>query len=301
MGMVHARFGSVAEAMKWWEKCLEVNPKHPEVYDAMANIAMRKQEYQRAVKLWRQTLQINPRMPGVRNGIARALMGLGRISEAVAVLEEEIKIAPGQRLSHNLLGKAYLQLAEFEQARNCYEAALQVQPDYAKAHYGLAMAYARLGQMEKSREYMQKFQEVKGVDREVETDRKRVHQDLPSVRQLVALAHTEVGRVYRERGYLREAEEHWLRAAVLDPKNFICRSQLARLYVHNGSFEEAIKLYQELAAAHPKIAGFHLKLGILLGRMNQKDAALAAVQRAIRLDPDNASYRQIYQEISEGK
>jgi len=163
------------------------------------------------------------------------------------------------------------------------------------------MACARLGRNARAREYMEKFRELKSRDRDSEVKGKRTYDDVSAVRQLVALAYTQAGMLYQGNGHLIEAEQHWDKAAALDPKNPICRAMLASLYKRSLRYAEALKMYEQLVKMRPKDAGHHARLGIVYGQLNQFDAALAALERAIELDPDNRQYRTIYQEIRRAK
>ncbi len=301
MGTVYARFDKVDEAAKWWKKCLEMDPRRADVYVAMADVASRKGQYEEAVKLYRNALKIRAVLPDVHRKTGRALMRLGKIKEAVAALAKELRLAPRHAQSHGLLGQAYRQLGEFEQAKKHYEIAIEIRPKYTEAYYGLATVCTRLQQTEKSQQYMQQFKKLKTEDHQAELDRTLRRQDLAFERQLVGLAYTEAGRIFQRHGYVWRAEKHWLRAAELDPKNHICRRELASLYTRNRQYGQAVAIYQQLTKTYPQNATYHLQLGVLHAQMNRRDAALAAIQQALELDPDDARYRQIYQEINQRK
>jgi len=297
MGTVHERFGNGGEAMKWWTRCLKMDPRRADVHASMARFALGAGQYEQAVERWRKAMKIKPAIPGGRIGLGGALMGLGKAKEAVAILEEEIAAAPGRAKPHSLLGKAYLESGQFDKAEKQYRRAVSLQGDLTGAYYGLSMACARLGQKARAREYMEKFRKLKSRDRDNEVNRKHAYDDVPAVRQLVALAYTQAGMLYKGSGYLIQAEQHWDKAAALDPKNPICRAMLGSLYVRSLKYAKALKMYKQLVKMLPRNAGHHVRLGIIHGQLKQFDAALAALERAIELDPDNQQYRKIYQEI----
>lgn len=306
MGVAHLSFGNTAEAMQWWERCLKMNSRRPDVYDGMAQVAEAKGEYEKAIELWRKVLQINPRLPDIRNKLAGVLIDSGKLNEAIAVLEEELEVAPEQRSSPLiLLGKAYLQLREYAKAQEFYEAAVEIEPDHRGAWYGLATAHARLGHSEEARRFMERFQKVRAADRDADIRHKRSRRgrgrDLVRVRRLAAHVHTSVGITYHSKGYLRRAEPYWKRAAELDPKDSTCRVQLAKLYLNGGKFEKALPICEQLVKIDPANTMFRVNLGVLYAETNRIDAALAEIQRAIDLKPDNAAYRRIYQQIQEKK
>ncbi len=115
----------------------------------------------------------------------------------------------------------------------------------------------------------------------------------------VARTHTDVGMIYAEHGDTRKAEEHWRRAAVLDPKDIACREKLAALYERTRREPEALQVCEQLRRIVPRNAQYHFNVGVLYARMRRIEPALAAVRQAIELDPDNASFRRVYQQIQQ--
>jgi len=297
MGTMHARFGNSAEAMTWWKKSLEKDPRRADVHASMAQLAFSVGQYEQAAGRWQKALEFGPSRPGVRVGLARALMGLGRLKEAVETLKKEIEASPGQVQAQSFLGKAYLELGELDSAREHYGAAVALQGDYAQAHYGLSMACARLGQTEQARKHLETFRKLRAAERDKEVGHKRAYDDVVRTRQLVALAYTEAGMVYSRGRYEATAERYWRKAADLDPKNPICRTLLASLLARHLKYDEALKICERVVKMSPDNAVFLAKLGIVRAKLNRFDAALSALARAIDLDGDNQKYRDIQKDI----
>ena len=83
----------------------------------------------------------------------------------------------------------------------------------------------------------------------------------------MAHTHTDVGRVYRAFRNDAKAETLWKRAAVLDPKNVVCRAELAALYGEFGRhLDEAAVLAREAVALQPSPSLYAL-LSLTLVRM----------------------------------
>jgi len=301
MGTVHVRFGDGAEAMKCWEKCLKMNPRRADVYASMAKFAFEAGQYEQAAERWRKAMEISPALRGARIGLARALMGLGQGRQAAELLEKEIEVAPDQAMSQSLLAKAYLGLGQFAKARDHYRRAVTLKSDYTKAYYGLSMACARLGENSQALEHMEKFRKLKARDRDKAVDGKRNYNDLAAVSQLVALAYTQAGMLQQSAGNPSKAQQHWIRAAELDPKNPICRTMLVSLYSRTGRYAAALDVCKQLVKMSPKTASHHARLGILHAQLKQLDAALADIERAVELDPDNQKYRSLHQRIRQMK
>ncbi len=294
MGQVHYRHGNTSEAIALWEKGLKLDPKRADAYDGMAWVALRKGDYATAVSHWRKALEIQPRMPGAHNSLARALMGLGRTKEAASALEKDVEASPRSSLSYFLLAQAYLQLKQYEKAEAAYRKAIEIDPACTNAYYGLGTTLVRLRQREKAKECMKKFQELKAEDMKTLKSRNRAYDDMIIMRVLLAETHEDAGRIYRKYGKLPEAEEHWRRAAALDPKNSSCRMQLASLYERTRRIPEAISMYEEVRKLEPKDLGSCLAVASAYGRVGRFSEAEKALREAIGFAPESSwAYRDL--------
>ncbi len=300
MGDVYVELGKTAEAMKCWEKCAELQPHRASSYERMAYTAVERGQFERAAAIAHKALKIDPVMPGIHSQLGRALRGLAKPTESLAALEKAVKISPQSAVNHYLLGQAYQQLQQYEQAKQSYMTALQIKPNYTEACYGIVSASARLGQKDEAAKYRNKFKEMKARDWQMLSDKRDYvlhHRFLVKSRRRASKTHTNAGILYYEHDRLQTAEKHWLRAAELDPANMGCREELMTLYQQNGRNEEALRMCEQLRQFAPENSQYHMCAGTLLTRMNRIEDALLAVKQAIELEPNNATFRRIYDQI----
>ncbi|UCG59603.1 MAG: tetratricopeptide repeat protein, partial [Phycisphaerales bacterium] len=300
MGNVQGRHGNTTEAVRFWKKGLELNPKRADVYSGMGWLAMRKGECEEAILHWRKVLEIAPRMPGVHNGIARALTVLGRKEEAIEELEKDIQISPQSSLSYFLLGQEYLQQKKYEKAKRNYEMAISLQPDLPNAYYGLFTVCSRLKQRAKAREYMAIFKKLDAEDvtkeKKLLEGRSEASDDLVSMRENVAETYMYAERIYRALGQAQRTEELLKRAATLAPKNTECLMKLASFYRINERLPEALQMYKELTEIEPENGVHYRNIGILCTRLKRFADAEEAFGRVIALTPESSSgYRSLAQ------
>jgi tetratricopeptide (TPR) repeat protein len=268
----------------------------------MAGTAVDRGEFDKAVAIAHKALKIDPAMPGIHCQLGRALKGMAKPKESLAALEKAVEISPGSALNHHLLGQAYQQLQQYEQAKQSFMTALEINPNYTETCYGIASACARLGQKEESARYRKRFQEMKARDWQALPDKRDYvlhHRFLVRSRHRAARTHTNAGILYSEHGRRQTAEEHWRRAAELDPTNTGCREELMTLYQQIGRNDQALQVCEQLILLVPKNPQYHMCAGTLLARMNRVEDALQAVKQAIELQPNNPAYRRIYDQIQE--
>lgn len=296
MGLVYKEQGDLVEAVKWWERSLELDPNHADAYDGIGHAFLLKGEYRNAAALFRKAIQVSPTMSAVHFRLAQALMNVGETRDAISALQKDIQISPKASRSHRLLGEAYLQLREYQQAKQHYETAIEIQPDYAQAHYGLAAVYARTGDKDKAGECRKRFKELEAENQKAGRSWRSVLDPLAITRRNVASTHTEVGRLYRWRGFLWRAERLWQTAATLDPKNAPCRFELAAFYESQNQLEKALKMYEQLSEIEPQNGLNHFYIGGLNVRLKRFDTAEAAFRKVIELVPERCEgYRALAQ------
>jgi tetratricopeptide (TPR) repeat protein len=246
-------------------------------------------------------------LPGSHNLLAQALLGLGRPQEAVAALEEQLRSSPQRSRNawlerdYFVAGRAYQQLTLFAQAKESYQRAIEIQPNYTEAYYGLATVCARLGEANHAKQYMETFKTIKAQGRADHLDRRSRDSDEGWLRRVLAQTHSDAGQIYRGRGRPREAEEHWWKAAILDPENLACRKELATLYAESGRNHEALELCKQLSRMDPRNALCHFNMGVLYARMNQIGLALVELRQAVELEPGNTEYERVYRQVRETK
>jgi len=287
MGNFHLQLGNRAEAVKWWQKVLKRDPKRADVYYRMAGVASENGDYQHTEKLCRRARQIAPTLKGVNQRLGQALLELGKPEEAAKALEEEIRRHPQTNAPYSILGQAYLQLKQFDKAVANYEKALEMTADDSRACYGMSLACLRLGQTDEAGKYRERFRKLRSAESESVRAERKTFSDLDWMCGVVARIHVDAGHaIYSRRRRLREAEWHLNRAAVLDPKDQICRQRLVDLYVHQKRYTEALKIGQQLRQLDPANPNYHLNAGVFLATLRRFDAAEEALRKGIEVAPE---------------
>ena len=289
--------GNTPEAVKLWKRCLAANPQSGEALYCLGYIAHLEGDTAQAVERFRAALAASPDDRRIPLLLAEDLTRLGKPEEALPLLQEQLK---SNRRSINAvlsLGQIYLDLGQYENARMVFEKAVEIDPNNGEAHYGLGTTWARLGDAEKARQAMTTFQGLAAQRRGQSVARVTGFDDMVKGREVAVLIHNKAGKAYSGLGNLKKAEEAWLKASVLDPKDVQSRKELAALYERTDRNGAALRVCEELRDIDPRSADYWLNVGVLNGRLARYDAALAAVEQAIQLDPNDPKYRRAYELI----
>jgi tetratricopeptide (TPR) repeat protein len=290
-------FGNSAEAVKLWEACLALDPVFAPACHGIGYVAKERGDFETAVVMLRKAAALAPANRGYSTDLVDAFMGADRMREAVAELKRFMASGPVREAAAMQLGQACLALDEPENARRAFTAAVQAAPQDSQAHFGLGNAYARLGQSAKARAEMEQFRKLSAEGRTAAGERVRNSGNPALVRDIAVRAHVEAADFYQAHGNPERAEELWRRAAALDPHNVECRVRLADLYERGGRDGEALRFCEQLKQIQPGCGDHWLNVGLLSARLGRTAAGLAAVEKAVQLDPQNRKYREAYDAI----
>lgn len=295
MGDLYARHGDSTEAVKFWEKTLEIDPDHFEALRNIGRAALEKEQFERAVTFLKKALEIKSNTPDLRSDIARALMDSGKYREAIAELKKETELFPSSFTAHFQLAEAYRQQKQYEQAVEHYEQTIKLEPEHSHAYYGLGMVYKRMDQRDKARENLATFQELrKKVDSVYSKRQIGASEDLLSLRASVVKTCLDAERLYRNNGQPAKAEELLKRAIKLEPNNTRSLERLASFYYSTNRAAKALECFEKIALIEPKNPTAYLNIGRVATVLRMSKKAESAFQKSITLAPTHpAGYQEL--------
>ena len=127
--------GHFDEAEALCREILYSQPRHFDVLQLLATIAVQKNNFFEAVALFGQALQINPDHPGSHCTLGIALQELTRYEEALLSYDKALALKPDFAEAHNNRGNTLLKMRRYEEALASYSRAFSVNPGYAKAYF----------------------------------------------------------------------------------------------------------------------------------------------------------------------
>lgn len=291
LAMVFHEQGDVVSAIRSWQEGLDLPSesvrlhRRAEVLAEFGEALRIREEFDRAEQAFRESLALQPRREQTLLRLGQLLYGRDRAEECLAVLDGGGAKSP---TAHGLRGKACQRLGRIEEARRHFEEALRLDPRLAEACYGLSMVCARLGAAAEANEYRARFAQLKAEQQTFGREYRATLNPLRTTRQSLAMTHTTVAWVYRDRGQPGTAERLWRRAAELDPANTACRFHLLMVYQQTGRNDDALRVCEEMIRAEPDNPFHQISLGNLESRRGRMAEAGRAYETAHRLGPDRA-------------
>jgi len=190
---------------------------------------------------------------------------------AVRSYRRGLEVEPDNVEILNALGFALFQEGNSREAVVEFEKALAVDPKHWKAHNNLALASIDLGELEVAEAH---YRESLAIEPQ------------PAI-------YSDLGFVLEREGLGEEASEMYRKALELDPGSAAAHYNLAGSLARRGEFAAAEDHFRAALAENPN-AQTYTGLGIVLGRQGRVDEAIANLNEAIRVDPEQpAAYDQL--------
>jgi tetratricopeptide (TPR) repeat protein len=269
--------------------------------------------YQRAVRLdpkdfaWRYYLalclekngQLDEALASVSEGLrlrpdyapailkqAELLLKLGRFPESAAALEPFLAKNPGSPMALYFLGRVKFAQQDFAAADDLYRRATDAWPTFGSAWFGLGETSKRLGRTAETEKDYQLA--------ETHKDHYPPAADDLYV-QMMKLATGIENRLIEAKQLLNKREFDRSSAIYKEvlkqyPDNLDCLVNLLYIsqYPNQATPEEVEDLYRRARAASPQLPEVYMYHGTALAAEGKYDAAVAELDKAIELKPNNA-------------
>ncbi len=294
----HMRLAQFDEALKVYDRALELVPDDGYVMRQAGYAAFQRGEPQRAVKLldgarkhmpndWNTWLVLGHAQDALGNdgsaleayekvmalaprmGAGYLFSGnmLGRANKTKAAerrYREAIRVEPGDPLVRVLLGNLMRRDGRLIQAQREYEAALRLDGNHIWALTQLGFLLFEKNDVKQAEKLLKKADKLAPNNDDVEIT---------------------LGDLHALRGRAEEAEIRFKRVLSRSPLNLSALLKLGLSKQKRQKLSEALALYEKASAAHPQSAWAAIALGDCLRALDRKKDAEASYLRALQADP----------------
>jgi Tfp pilus assembly protein PilF len=136
MGVFYLNSGQPAEAVKYLNRSVTLDPRYYLAYNALGLAASMQGNLPEAVKYYERCLQIAPDFSEARNNLGSVYQELGFIDKAEAEFLKVLsdRAYPTKELPNYNLARLYFTRGDLDQAMSYVEAAIQLNSRFAMAH-----------------------------------------------------------------------------------------------------------------------------------------------------------------------
>ncbi|UCD50799.1 MAG: tetratricopeptide repeat protein [Phycisphaerales bacterium] len=330
LGEAARRKDELDEAIAWWQKGLEADPQAPGLRWEIANARVTQGQPDEALALLQQECAITPKAPRNYYLLGQVHLKQRAYEEAQAAYEKAIEIEPSYYNAYYGLGVVFTRLRQPEQAKAAMARFRQLKTDAAgsedkrimidempPARRRAATFYGQAYSLYDPKRQAEIGQRL--LARALELDPNNAytweklaghhyvnnrHQQALALFQKAAelapdnpLPHINVGKLYALVKQPEQAEQALQQAVARFPDSGLAHSELALLYLRSRSRPaQALTLTQKAVALAPTAHHYYLLTWAYDVNGDLKNA-LATIEKAIALEPDNQRYRSTYERI----
>jgi tetratricopeptide (TPR) repeat protein len=270
----------VTKAIQHYQEALKLDPSAGIIFEELTDLYIQTNRLRDAVSQAEDLLKQNPNNLDARRMLGRIYFQMAGDSRAGKVDEDYLKLAIEQYQkvtakdakdveSWVVLGRLYRVDHNSVEAEKAYNEAIKADPGNEDALTGLALLYSDVGDTRRA------IEKLKAV-----TDKN------PSERTLALLAQS-----YRELRDYKSAADAMQRAVALAPDDTRLTAELADDLFLSNQLDEALHVYQELAADDPHNPTPPLRISEIYRVQRDFAKARESLDKAKSLDPESLDVR----------
>jgi|ERR1041385_5484559 tetratricopeptide (TPR) repeat protein len=270
---------------------------------SLAQIAIRKEEYEQAVQLLREAIRFGHKAVTAKYYLAMVLLKLGNNREAIVQLRSALQSEVRAPFLYEGLGIAYNLSGDQRRALVAFKTALALAPDSQSAILNVAQMELDLKEVGSAKELLREYLDRSPNDLTVKEMLGRAYHEAKQYRSAIAqklqlLAELDrrgiedrsrrariannLGASYIGDGQLNEAEK-WLQNSISTDADAgpLAYDNLGRLYLQQNNVSKAIAILRESRRRFPKNEDSAILLAALLVDESMYDEAIVVLRRVI--------------------
>ena len=216
-----------------------------------------------AIREFQKAIELDPKAAHAHDNLATVLAEKGQLSEALTEYVEALRTDPTSPTAHHYLA-SFLAGHGYDLAINLYRRALELEYDFPDAHLNLAMALEERGFLEEALGELNIAHQQASDDEMIHhelacclIDLERYPEAIGHLKRIVkghpqhVEAFVDLGIAYTAQGFYAEAEAIFKKALEIDGHDFASHYHLAALYSTWARPNEALD-HLEIAATHDR-------------------------------------------------
>ncbi len=219
--------------------------------------------FDEAIREFQRALELDPKAAHAHDNLATVLAEKGQLLDALYEYVEALKADPQSPTAHHYLA-SFLAGRGYDLAIGLYRRALDLEHDFPDAHLNLAMALEERGYLDEALLELTTAQQQAPDDELIHhelacclIDLERYPEAIGHLKRIIkghpqhVEAYVDLGIAYTAQGFYAEAEATLTKAVEIDSHDFASHYHLAALYSTWGRTSEALD-HLEVAATHDR-------------------------------------------------
>ncbi len=231
-----------------------------------------------AIRVYQIATALHPNTPPLYHNLGGLYMQTGQLAEAISAFQHLIQLDNTDAEAYLHLGWLHAHQRKFTEAQTYLQDAIQRDKNLIPAYYGLAEVYAQ---------------------QQLFADAIAVHQQLTSIHPNEVKAWVRQGALYLKQQQVPDAIRVFTQAIAVDENSADAHNNLAWIYASQGKqLKRAVELAERAVALDVNAARLDT-LAYAYYRYGAYPEAKQAISRAIRLEPNNTTYKERLNKIQQ--
>ncbi len=268
----------VTRAIEEYKLALDADPESPELMNALADLYFRTPGHEHDAEVTERTLlktspdnidahkmlgRIYLRQLGENeNGVSSTTPSGNVLDQAIAEFEKIIALQPRSVEDRMVLGQLYTVKHDQPKAEEQFKIARSIEPDSEDVVLNLARLYAESGDVQHAIVVLESVP---------------VNDRTPKMEFTLGAAYAQLKKP-------KDAIAAYQRAVDMEPGDLRTIDALAEALFNDEQYDEALKQYQQLAAADPENPEALVHISEIQRHQGKYEAALATIQKALKVD-----------------
>ncbi len=261
------------DAIKCYEKALEINPKNSRALNDIGNAYYNLGNYSDAIEYFDKALELDPKDPIALRGKGYAHYDLEDYREAIECFDKALQIVPKDAYALDGMGNAHYILKNYSDATRYYDKALQINSKDAYALSGMGASLAEMSSLGKLEKY---DDAVKSLKHALEINPELV------------FARYSLGKTYGRLEDFSGALDEFRKITDQDSRT---HNNIGLCYHEQGLYVQAEKEYFEALKSDPKLAEPYYNLAVLYNSEKKQSSAQRLLETCLNIERDFSKAR----------
>jgi tetratricopeptide (TPR) repeat protein len=263
LGRAYLQLKEYDKAKKYYEKVIELRPDHTQAHYGLSSVYAKQKQPDKAKEYMAIFKKLKARQTDVLQHRDKVAMDVVAAPKALVALVMDAE-------------KLYRERGDLQKTEELLKRAATLEPKNTVCLERLASLYQMSGRIPDALAQFEQFREIEPQN---------------------PLCYLNIGILSSQLKRFADAEKSFQQVIAFAPNQSVGYRYLARLYLRtNSKLIEARKLAERAAALEANADSYFI-LSWACDVNGDSASALAAIEQAIQLDPDNPKYKQIYEII----
>jgi tetratricopeptide (TPR) repeat protein len=289
--------GKLADSEKAWRSIVQHNPSDAAAIASLGVVLSKEGKYDEAAPAYRKALALRPNLPGIQLNLGLAEFKQGHFQAAISPLSTALTADPQNMQARTLLGLSCYGSKRFEEASRHLALAAESDPSNTELHRLLAQSCLHAKKYSCA---LDEFQQIQRQDPNSAAAHILTGEALDglgrtpeAIAELAAAAKANprepevnfgLGYLYWKQHQYDDAKGAFESELSLDPDHAQALAYLGDIELKANDPQKALRLLQRAVQQRTDIRIAYVDLGAILTEEKRYREAMAALQRAVRLD-----------------